>query len=188
MVFPRLRNELLDASIDLRLSDIAEDGDVLRVTARLGGARNLLAALFGVPCLYLAYSAWSMGTAGMWIAAVLGCPVLAALALLFAFAVAEKSFDRKRRTAAKSLRILGAGSDERLPLPAADTVVVACRVIGGGRNTPGGHRRYTVSLRSGGGFEFSAANSYATAIDFAGRLGRFLSYRVDDTVAAIYRQ
>lgn len=188
MASSRLRNELLDASIDLRLSDIVEDGDVLRVTGRLGGVRNLLAALFGVPCLYLAYSAWSMGSIGMLIAALLGCPVLAALTVLFAAAVVEKSFDRKRRTATKSLRIFGAGSDERLPLPAADTVVVACRVIGGGRNTPGGHRRYTVSLRSASGLEFSAANSYATAIDFAGRLASFLSYRVDDTVAAIYRQ
>lgn len=181
----RFRTELLNAAIDLGISRVVlEDDAVLRVTAKSGGIRLLLAALFGIPCLLLLYNAVASPALLTLLLALIFCPVLAVLTALFGFTMAEKSFDRSQRLATKSLHLFTLATAEAQTLPLQGVVQLSCKIV---TINSGSHRRYTVAVHPGGGFEFTRFDSYTGAIAFAEQLAQFLSYELENSVEARYR-
>jgi hypothetical protein len=182
-VFSRFKKELLDSDLDLKTSDVVEEEAVrLRVTARPGGPRILFGLFFAFPCLFLLWSAVTRGGFFAAILALLFCPILAVLSMLFGFGRPEKVFDRSRNVAEKSLRVFGHAITESEQIPAQGVVAISNKMVGGAKSTPGGHMKYTVRVSPCVGFGFVVYDHFMPASEFAGRLVRFLSYPLENNV------
>lgn len=186
----RLRASLLDAPVDLRLSSVSlpRGGSHLCVSSRMCGVRIFLFALFAIPCVLLARSAFVQPAALTIVSALVFCPLLAAMAVLFGLVMARKCLDRGQRMATRSLHVFGFETSESESLPTGGIVELACRITTGGPKTPGSHRRYTVSVRPCTGLAFCTYDNYAEALEFSRTLARFLGYPIDDIVDPTHRR
>jgi hypothetical protein len=181
----RFRAELLDADIDLRTCDAALKGPgAFLVASRVTGSRMAVAVVFGIPALYLAFR--GLGSEGTLIGllAIVFCPILAGIAILFGFVIAEKSFDRPNDRATKSIRLFSLRSVEARALPPNGTITISSRW-----NTSGDDMQieYLTSVEGLNGFAFTTTE-YQSALEFASKLANVLNYRIGNNVEPEYQK
>ena len=181
----RFRAELLDADIDLQACDAALKGPgAFLVASRVTGSRVAVAAVFGLPALYLAFR--GLGSEGKLIGllAIVLCPILVGVAILLGFVIAEKSFDRPNDRAKKSIRLFSLRSEEAIALPANGTITISSRW-----NTSGDDMRieYLTGVEGLDGFAFTTTK-YQSALAFASQLASVLNYRIGNNVEPEYQK
>lgn len=178
-IVSKLRTELLDADLDLRLINVATEGTlVIKATSRPTTIRILIAAVFGIPCCYLLYAVASDAVPPHLLIqsiAVIFASVLGLLAILFGFTVVEKSFNRSVQSATKSIRFLRFETKELEPLPEKGVV----RLSREWELEPP-HWEYRVSVNTSAGLGFSIAGDYQRAHEFGRQLAHFLLYKFDN--------
>lgn len=176
---------MLDADIDLGTCDAALKGPgAFFVASRVTGNRMALAVLFGIPALYLAFQGFGSGGRLIGLLAIVFCPILVGVAILFGFVIAEKSFDRPNDRAKKSIRLCSLRSEEAIALPPDGTVAISSRW-----NTSGDDIQieYLTSVEGLDGFAFTTTN-YQSALEFASRLANVLHYRIGNNVEPKYQK
>ena len=171
--------------MDLGACDAALRGPgAFFVASRVTGSRMAVAALFGIPALYLAFR--GLGSEGRLIGllAIVFCPILIGVAMLLGFVIAEKSFDRPNGRAKKSIRLCSLRSEEAIALPPDGTITISSRW-----NTSGDYMRieYLASVEGLDGFAFTTT-TYQSALEFASKLANVLNYRMGNNVEPEYQK
>lgn len=183
----RFINELLDAELDLNSSTITPDqGDVLTVTAQLKSYRFAFAALFALPALYFLSHVMVKPDSMNLLIALIFCPAMLLMALLIGGVIAEKSIDRKRRLARKSLRLFSFAREVQEPLAAQGIITLTWKWSKSGDQSKG-YSKYTITLSPGKGLIFVTLDDYGTAIAFAGRLAGFMGFPLENSVPDTHR-
>jgi hypothetical protein len=173
-----LERLLYDSALDLSQSRV-DRSDLAQfvVRARLGPARIFLCLLFGVPCLVLLHSAWNYQGLSL-LAALIFCPVLVVLSLLFGFARQAKAFVPVTGTATKSWQLLNMQGERHLPLPRHGTVLTYKQWSSGSER--GGCYFHYAEVEGLKGFVFCIARNEAQRNAFSEELSRFLGYDIRD--------
>lgn len=186
----RFIQELLNSTIDLRLSNIieTEDGNQLRVVMKHGGIKAFLGGFFFFFALILIIAGFSSHSFIGWLLTLIFFPTLLGLSCLFVLGILEKTFNREERLLIKKFRIFKFIRSESVPLPKVGTINLSSALSAGGQKTPGGAMRYSVSIPQCPGSSFSTFHDYHLAKEFASKIAAFLSYEINDTVEQEYRR
>ncbi len=174
----RFQVEQLEADLDLRLSDVVVQDTSLTVRGRAGGVRLMFAAIFILPGLWLGWQALSTLNPLILITALILCPVLFAVGILFGFLTAGKSFDITRHVATNSLRLFNFRTERTIDLPSKGTVKLWSEWHMGGEGP--GCWWHNVALDGCNGFSFTISRDYTRARVFAEQLARSLRYGLTD--------
>ena len=170
--------------MDLQTCDAALKGPgAFFVASRVTGSRMAVAVVFGIPALYLAFR--GLGSEGKLIGllAIVFCPILAGVAILLGFVIAEKSFDRPNDRAKKSIRLCSLRSEEAIALPPNGTITISSRW-----NTSDDMQiEYLTSVEGLDGFAFTTSE-YQSALEFASQLASVLNYRIGNNVEPEYQK
>ena len=186
-IISRLEDELLDSRIDL--SDCAisrQDDNILVVTSRIGVFRRLVSLLFGLPSLYLLYTAFVRPPLGHFlfiIFAVVSATVLACFSLLFGFAVSKKAFNRLSYEARWSLELFTIKRERSMQLPKEGVIRVWSEW--GDEDRPA--LWFYVDIGEHKELGLCIGWRYEEALDVARRLAAFLSYELVDLVSDSHR-
>lgn len=178
----RLLHELLNAELDLNSSSVEQaHARAISVTARVRPVRLLFAAIFALPCAwFLIHLAGNPGVVNLAIALVF-CPIMALLALLFGAAISNKSLDCQSGQTRKSLRLFSFRKELVEPLAQQGVVTLTWKWSKSGDQTKG-YSKYTVTVTPGAGLTFVTLDDYPTARAFGERLATLLSFSLEDRV------
>lgn len=169
---------LYDSDLDLSQSRVdRSDLSRLVVRSRFRPARIFLCLLFGIPCLVLLHSAWNYQGLSL-LAALIFCPFLVVLSVLFGFARQEKAFVPVTGTATKSWQLLNMRGERHVPLPRQGTVLTYKKLFSG-NESKGCYFHYT-EVAGLKGFVFCIAQDEAQRNAFSEELSRFLGYGLRD--------
>ncbi len=171
--------------MDLQTCDAALKGPgVFLVASRVTGSRMAVAAVFGIPALYLAFRGLGSGGTLIGLLAIVFCPILVGVAILLGFVIAEKSFDRPNDRAKKSIRLFSSRTEDAIALPPDGTITISSRW-----NTSGDYMRieYLTSVEGLDGFAFTTPK-YQSALEFALKLATVLHYRIGNNVEQKYQK
>lgn len=169
-------NLLFDSNLDLKLSSVSKDATQFTVESKIGPPRIIFGLLFGVPCLLLLF--YALRQQGIYIiTALVFCPTLATLCLLFGMTRQKKSFSRSSGRAIKSFRLFNIQRDMEIPLPKDGTLLTYKRWSSGGESG-GGCYFYHVEIQGLTGFGFCISRDEARRNEFAQDLAGFLHYEI----------
>jgi len=169
---------LHDSALDLSQSRIdRNDISQFVVRAQLGPVRILLGLLFGIPCLLLLHSAWHHQGPAVLLALIF-CPFLIVLSLLFGFARQAKAFVPARRFATSTWQLFNLRGERRIPLTPHGTVLTWKQWCSGGEG--GGCYFYYAEVAGLKGFAFCIARDEARRNVFSEELSNFLAYDTRD--------
>lgn len=174
-------------SVGVKDCEVAEDGDVLRVSLRRGGGRLALSLFFVVPLLVLLGMTLASPGVALVVTTLLVGPVLAFLGVLFALAVGEKRVDRAARTCTNRFTLLGRTVAESQPIAGAAAVTLSRKALGSAQGAPGAALHFSIAVERCPGCEFTVFHDYCAALAFAERLATFLGLRVRDEVPEALR-
>jgi len=143
-----------------------------------------VAAVFGLPALYLAFRGLGSEGKPIGLLAIVLCPILVGVAILLGFVIAERSFDRPNDRAKKSIRLFSLRSEEAIALPPNGTITISSRW-----NTSGDDMRieYLTGVEGLDGFAFTTTK-YQSALEFASQLASVLNYRIGNNVEPEYQK
>ncbi len=177
----KLFSQLVRSDIGLDLSTITETTQVFSVRTIPGGPKIIFGLLFGLPALVLLFLAVISPSVGSIIAAIIFCPVLFLVALLFGVSISEKRFDKMTGMFVDTLHILGYSTGETIPLPTTGRIIMKSENRGSSKTAPGSTPRYSIMVENCPGCGF-ALYDYFKALAFAERLSLFLSLPIENTV------
>ncbi len=181
-----LMTQLVRSDIGLELSDITETQDMFSVRTRMGGPKIIFALLFGIPGLMLLLIAITSPNILTLCLALIFCPVMLFMAVLFGFSVSEKILDKKTNSFIDKLSIFNFSFDEVLPLPVGQ-IVMKSENRGSSKTGSGSSILYTISIPGTIGCGFALSRDYFAMKAFAERLSQFLSLPVVDDVLEVNR-
>ncbi len=169
-------NLLFNSSLDLKLSTVSIDSTRFAVESRIGMPRILFGLLFGIPFLFLlSYAIFQQGI--YILTALVFCPPLAILSLLFGLTKQKKSFIPSSGSAIKSFQLLSIQREMEIPLPKNGNLLTYRRWSSGGE-AGGGCYFYHVEIQGVAGFGFCISKDEARRDEFAQKLAGFLSYGI----------
>lgn len=168
---------LANTDMDLSLSAVNRSTpSQFTVRSKASPIRVFLGLLFGIPCLVLLSSVWDNGGFIPWIALVF-CPPLSILAVLFGLTWQQKTFDPANRQATKSYGVFSLGRSAVVNLPRNGTLL-KYRTFSAFDS--GGTYFYHVEVDGVTGLGFSIATQKEVRDAFAEDLARFLEYDIQD--------
>jgi hypothetical protein len=168
-------NLLFNSDLDLKLSTVSIDQTRFIVESKIGLPRIILGLLFGVPFLLLL--SYALRQQGIHIlTALVFCPPLAILSLLFGMTKQKKSFITSSGRAIKSFQLFNIQREMESPLPKNGTLVTYKRWSSGGET--GGCYFYHVEIQGLTGFGFSISKNEVKRDEFAQELAGFLGYGI----------
>jgi hypothetical protein len=170
---------LYNTDIDLSLSEISKDGSSsFVVKSKLSGPRIAFGLLFGIPCLVLIY--YALRQQGIYfIFALVFCPPLGILGVLFGLTKQQKTFIPSLGKAIKSFQYLNIQRDREVQLPKKGVLLTYKKWSSGGE-TGGACYFYHVELQGLKGLGFCIANEEKKRDAFAKNLADFLQYDIRD--------
>jgi hypothetical protein len=169
-------NLLFNSDLDLKLSTVSIGPTEFTVKSKIGAPRIVLGLLFGIPFLLLL--SYALLLQGIYlITALVFCPPLALLCLLFGMTRQTKSFIPSSGQAIKSFQLLHIERAVAFPLPKSGTLLTSKRWSSGGE-AGGGCYFYLVAIEGLEGFGFSIAKDAARRDRFARDLAEFLGYSI----------
>lgn len=161
--------------MDLKLSSVSKDARCFTVESKIGIPRIILCLLFGVPCFFLiSYAFRQQG--GYVLIALLFCPALAILSLLFGMAKQKKCFIPSSGCAIKSFQIFNIHREMKIPLPRNGTLLTYKQWSSG--NDTGGCYFYHIEVQGLVGFGFCISKDEARRNEFTRDLAVFLHYEI----------
>ena len=182
-----LFSQLVRSDIGLDRGIVTEMPEVFSVRTQTGGPMTIFGLLFGIPGVLLLFLAFSSHDVVAIIAAIIFCPVLLGLAVLFGFSILEKRFNKSVGTFTRSLRVFGYVSEEILPLPTTGRIILKSENRGSSKAAPGSSIRYSIAVENCPGAGFALSKIYIEILAFAGRLSNFLGLPIENTVSEVHR-
>lgn len=182
----KLLTELVQSDIGLELSDVTVTDKVFAVKTRPGGPKIIFGLLFGVPGILLLFLVITSFNWLTLLLAIVFCPVLFVVALLFGVSISEKIFDREKGQFISRLHVLHLTWEEVLPLP-HDAIVLKSENRGSSKTGSGSFIRYSAQILNTPGAGFALSRDYFKMSAFANQLGTFLNLPVEDTVLEVNR-
>jgi hypothetical protein len=174
-------NLLFNSNLDLKLSSVSKDPTRFIVESRIGMPRIILSLLFGVPFLLLL--SYALRQQGIYIlTALVFCPPLAILSILFGITKQKKSFIPSSGRAIKSFRLFNIQREMEIPLPKSGTLLTYKRWSSGGESG-GGCYFYHVEIQGLVGFGFCISKDEARRDEFAQDLAGFLRYEIREQLS-----
>jgi hypothetical protein len=174
-------NLLFNSNLDLKLSSVSKDAMRFTVESKIGMPRIFLGLLFGVPCLLLL--SYALRQQGIYIlTALVFCPSLAILSLLFGMTKQKKSFVPSSGSAIKSFLLFNIQREMKIPLPKSGTMLTYKRWSTGGESGAGCYF-YHVEIQGLVGFGFCISKDEARRNEFAQDLAGFLRYEIREQLS-----
>jgi hypothetical protein len=173
----QFENILANTDMDLSLSAVDRSAPSrFTVRSKASPVRVFLGLLFGIPCLVLLWSAWDSGGFITW-AALVFCPPLSILAVLFGLTWQQRTFEPAKKQAAKSYGVFGLKRSAAVGLPRNGTLL-KYRTFSAFDS--GGTYFYHVEVDGVTGLGFSIAAQEEVRDAFADDLAGFLHYGIRD--------
>jgi hypothetical protein len=147
--------------------------------------RIFVSLLFGIPCIYLIWEVIRRFPISPFfiILALIFVPAMAAVSLLFGFAISKKTFDRRSYVAHRSFQLFGFKRERSGPIPKEGTI----RLWSRWGDSDDSALWFHVDVNKRPDLAFCIAWKYDQAHDFAHELSEFLSYGFVDESPADHR-
>lgn len=166
---------LFNSNLDLKLSSVFRDPVQFTVESKISMPRIFFGLLFGIPCCLLFF--YALRQQGVYIfTALLFCPPLAILSLLFGLTRQQKIFIPSSNIAIKSFRLFNFQRKARVTLPKSGTLLTYKQWYSG--RGSGGCYFYRVEIQDLPGFGFSISRDEMRRDQFTQDLAEFLRYKI----------
>ncbi len=173
----QFENILTDTELDLSLSTVDRSSPTrFTVRSKVSPARTFLGLLFGIPCLALLWSAWHSG-GFITLAALVFCPPLFIMAVLFGLTWQQKTFEPAKGQATKSYGVFDLKGSAAVSLP-RNGELLKYRTFSA--FVSGGTYFYHVEVAGVTGLGFSIAAKKEVRDAFTENLAGFLHYDIRD--------
>jgi hypothetical protein len=183
----RLLTELVQASIDISLSDIVVTDHTFTVRVRTSPVHTIFGLLFGIPAFLLLISTLFSPHITSIIGSIILCPFLFTIALFIGFSRSEKVFNTHTHTFTNTIQLFHKKWSEEYSL---DNVpgVLKSENRGSTKTGSGSSILYTFTLPSIPGCSFCRSRAYSEILQFSEKLSSFLSVPYANHVNPVYQR